>query len=171
RYRFSGLLPNRPDMEEQRKATPTRVLDTRNGVGRLSERIDDEPGLLERTGVHPKRPVVAVKDHGQAVALDLVRVTELLEVRPSDQEDAVGRLIDELPCRIDWVHDRHAKPSAWYKRSGRFENCAVQIVDVVQRHERDGEISAGIPHWQVSDVRENNRLRLFVRPGKTDEGL
>ena len=91
---------------------------------------------LQSIEVALKRPVTADEGHAQPVAFNRIGVPSILEIRRANDERRIQRPRLEPARRVEGVHDGDAQMSIRMEDARRFLDCPVQVVHVVQRHER-----------------------------------
>jgi len=136
----------------------------------LPDSLDDEARILERDGVGLKWAMPAVKSHGEAVTLYRIGVPEGLKITSLDGKRRVGALTLEVPCGIDRVHDSDAEVAARLKHTCNFPHRSRHVVDVVKRHEGNGQIRAGFLEWKgcrVSLADIYRRVEFLRRSNKS----
>src|SRR6266498_2877304 len=60
------------------------------------------------------------------------------------------------------MDDRHAQPAARRQHAAELEHGRLQIVDVLQRHERDRDVSHLITKGKPSSIRDHRGCRLLA---------
>ena len=104
-------------MQEVGYALPAAASTGNNGVfrkGRLANRLDQEPGLLQRYEIGFQRAMLAIERHRQAIVLDRISVTESMKIVAFDDEVPVGGCLFEVPSGVDRMYYRRAKSTAWF---------------------------------------------------------
>ena len=129
---------------------------TRLGHGRLAHALDQEPGVRERVRVRLKRAMDARERDLETVAAESVRVVRALEVRAADDEGAVRLFVLEAPRRVQRMDDRKAEAAARLEHASRFRDGQLEVVDVLERHERDHEVEVAVLERQRGGVGEPN---------------
>ncbi len=104
----------------------------------------------------------ADEGHLEAVAGDLVRIERRFEVGAADREPAVRLIAFEAACRVQRVDDGDAQPTAGLENARCLSSSPVEIVGVLERHERDDAVERGLGKGQLSGVGEM-RFELGVR--------
>src|ERR687887_1736004 len=110
------------------------------GGGGLADPVDHQTRLVEGPGVRLQRTMRTDEGHLETIADDLVFVERFLEIRAADHERALGGIALELTRRIERVDDRDAEAAARLKDAGAFADGAVEVVYILERHERDNAI-------------------------------
>jgi len=122
-------------MQEEGYALPAAASSRKNGVfrkARLTKRLDQEPGFLQRYEIGLQRTMLAIERHRQAVALDRIGVMESMKIVAFDDEVPVGSRFFEAPSRVDRMDYRQAKSPTWFQNARCFLNGSRHPVDILK---------------------------------------
>ena len=139
------------EMEEQGHPTPAVPC----GLAELRDLghvVDEEARGEDGPGDTLERAVDAGEGHRQPIALDRVRVALLVEVRAPDLEDRVGFAGGERTGGVDRMDEGGPQTAVRHQDSGCLAHGAVEVVEVLGRHEGRHEVEACIGKWEMGGV-------------------